>query len=38
MTGEPLKGALLLPPGYKAGQRLPLVVFVYGGRLRLPTT
>ncbi|MEO8430644.1 MAG: prolyl oligopeptidase family serine peptidase [Acidobacteriota bacterium] len=31
LTGEPLKGALLLPPGYKAGQRLPLIVFVYGG-------
>jgi dipeptidyl aminopeptidase/acylaminoacyl peptidase len=31
MTGEALKGALLLPPGYKAGQHLPLVVFVYGG-------
>ena len=31
MTGAKLKGALLLPPGYKAGQRLPLIVFVYGG-------
>jgi dipeptidyl aminopeptidase/acylaminoacyl peptidase len=31
MSGQPLKGALLLPPGYQAGQRLPLVVFVYGG-------
>jgi dipeptidyl aminopeptidase/acylaminoacyl peptidase len=31
LTGEALKGALLLPPGYKAGQRLPLIVFVYGG-------
>jgi dipeptidyl aminopeptidase/acylaminoacyl peptidase len=31
MTGQPLKGALLLPPGYKPGRRLPLVVFVYGG-------
>ena len=31
MEGKPLKGALLLPPGYRAGQRVPLVVFVYGG-------
>jgi dipeptidyl aminopeptidase/acylaminoacyl peptidase len=31
MTGQPLKGALLLPPGYKPGTKLPLVVFVYGG-------
>jgi len=31
MTGQPMKGALLLPPGYKPGRRLPLVVFVYGG-------
>ena len=31
MTGQPLKGALLLPPGYKSGERLPLIVFVYGG-------
>ena len=31
MEGKPLKGALLLPPGYHAGQRVPLVVFVYGG-------
>jgi dipeptidyl aminopeptidase/acylaminoacyl peptidase len=31
MTGQRLKGALLLPPGYKPGRRLPLVVFVYGG-------
>ena len=31
MTGQSLKGALLLPPGYKPGRRLPLVVFVYGG-------
>jgi dipeptidyl aminopeptidase/acylaminoacyl peptidase len=31
MTGQALKGALLLPPGYKPGQRLPLIVFVYGG-------
>jgi dipeptidyl aminopeptidase/acylaminoacyl peptidase len=31
MAGQRLKGALLLPPGYKPGRRLPLVVFVYGG-------
>lgn len=31
VTGERLKGALLLPPGYKAGTRVPLAVFVYGG-------
>jgi dipeptidyl aminopeptidase/acylaminoacyl peptidase len=31
MTGQKLRGALLLPPGYEPGQRLPLVVFVYGG-------
>jgi dipeptidyl aminopeptidase/acylaminoacyl peptidase len=31
MTGQALKGALLLPPGYKTGRRVPLVVFVYGG-------
>lgn len=31
MTGQSLKGALLLPPDYKPGRRLPLVVFVYGG-------
>jgi dipeptidyl aminopeptidase/acylaminoacyl peptidase len=31
MTGESLKGALLLPPAYKPGTKLPLVVFVYGG-------
>lgn len=28
---EPLAGALLLPPDYRSGTRLPLVVFVYGG-------
>jgi dipeptidyl aminopeptidase/acylaminoacyl peptidase len=31
MTGQALKGALLLPPGYTPGTRLPLIVFVYGG-------
>lgn len=31
MDGQPLKGTLLLPPGYRTGQRVPLVVWVYGG-------
>lgn len=30
-NGEPLRGALLLPPGWQPGKRLPLVVWVYGG-------
>jgi dipeptidyl aminopeptidase/acylaminoacyl peptidase len=30
-SGEPLGGSLLLPPGYKPGTRVPLVVWVYGG-------
>jgi dipeptidyl aminopeptidase/acylaminoacyl peptidase len=29
--GQKLRGALLLPPGYAANQRAPLVVWVYGG-------
>ncbi|MGH9371726.1 MAG: alpha/beta hydrolase family protein, partial [Vicinamibacterales bacterium] len=29
--GQKLRGALLLPPGYREMQRLPLVVWVYGG-------
>ena len=29
--GEPLKGALLLPPNYEPGKRYPLMVQVYGG-------
>lgn len=29
--GEPRAGTLLLPPGYREGERLPLVVWVYGG-------
>jgi dipeptidyl aminopeptidase/acylaminoacyl peptidase len=33
MDGEPLRGALLLPPGYREGQRVPLVVMVYGGNM-----
>lgn len=28
---QPLAGVLMLPPGYAPGQRLPLVVWVYGG-------
>jgi len=28
--GEPLQGALLLPPGYQDGKRFPLIVWVYG--------
>jgi dipeptidyl aminopeptidase/acylaminoacyl peptidase len=31
--GDPLRGALLLPPGYREGQRVPLVVSVYGGAM-----
>lgn len=31
--GDPLRGALLLPPVYQPGRRVPLVVDVYGGRL-----
>ncbi len=31
--GQPLRGALLLPAGYRAGMRLPLVVWVYGGEM-----
>jgi dipeptidyl aminopeptidase/acylaminoacyl peptidase len=33
IDGEPLAGTLLLPPGYRDGQRLPLVVNVYGGAM-----
>lgn len=29
--GERLRGALLLPPGYKPGKRYPLIVWVYPG-------
>jgi dipeptidyl aminopeptidase/acylaminoacyl peptidase len=32
-AGESLSGALLLPPDYVPGERLPLVVSVYGGEL-----
>lgn len=32
-AGKPLRGALMLPPGYRAGDRLPTVFFVYGGAL-----
>lgn len=31
--GQELRGALLLPPGYQPGTRLPLVVWVYGGEM-----
>jgi dipeptidyl aminopeptidase/acylaminoacyl peptidase len=31
MDGKVLRGALLLPAGYRAGQRYPMVVNVYGG-------
>ncbi len=31
--GQALAGSLLLPPGYRAGQRVPLVVWVYGGSM-----
>jgi dipeptidyl aminopeptidase/acylaminoacyl peptidase len=30
--GERLRGALLLPVGYEAGRRYPLIVLVYGGQ------
>ncbi len=33
VDGEKLSGALLLPYGYIAGQRYPLIVHVYGGSL-----
>jgi dipeptidyl aminopeptidase/acylaminoacyl peptidase len=29
--GQKLRGALMLPPGYQEKQRLPLVVWLYGG-------
>ena len=31
LDGQSLRGALLLPPGYEGKQKLPLVVWVYGG-------
>jgi dipeptidyl aminopeptidase/acylaminoacyl peptidase len=31
LDGQALKGTLLLPPGHRMGQRVPLVVWVYGG-------
>lgn len=31
MDGQRLHGALLLPPGYQQGRKLPLVVWIYGG-------
>jgi dipeptidyl aminopeptidase/acylaminoacyl peptidase len=29
--GRPLKAAVLLPPGYRDGDRLPVIIWVYGG-------
>jgi len=34
LDGEPLRGALLLPVGFKEGKKYPLIVKVYGGSLR----
>ncbi len=31
IDGQALSGTLLLPPGFRAGRRVPLAVFVYGG-------
>lgn len=33
VSGQKLRGTLLLPAGYKEGTRYPLAVFVYGGGL-----
>lgn len=33
LDGQDLGGTLLLPPGYREGDRLPLVVWVYGGSM-----
>jgi dipeptidyl aminopeptidase/acylaminoacyl peptidase len=33
LDGRPLRSALLLPPGYREGERLPMVVWVYGGSM-----
>ena len=33
LDGQELGGTLLLPPGYRDGERLPLVVWVYGGSM-----
>ncbi len=33
LDGQKLRGSLLLPPGYQAGRRVPLVVWVYGGSM-----
>lgn len=32
--GQPLRGALLLPPDYTKGTRYPLIVWIYGGALQ----
>lgn len=29
--GQPLKGAVILPPGYKAGEKYPVITWVYAG-------
>jgi dipeptidyl aminopeptidase/acylaminoacyl peptidase len=31
LDGQDLKGALLLPAGYRDGERYPLVLYIYGG-------
>lgn len=31
--GQALKGAVILPPGYRAGKRYPTLVWVYGGHM-----
>jgi dipeptidyl aminopeptidase/acylaminoacyl peptidase len=31
LDGEPLRGALLLPAGYRRGKHYPLIVWIYGG-------
>lgn len=36
LDGQELRGALLLPAGYRQGKRYPVIVYVYGG-LRLST-
>jgi dipeptidyl aminopeptidase/acylaminoacyl peptidase len=33
LDGQPLRGALLLPPGYHTGQRVPLITQVYGNNM-----
>ncbi|MGI8912802.1 MAG: alpha/beta hydrolase family protein [Chloroflexota bacterium] len=33
LDGRPLRAALLLPPGFREGERVPLLVEVYGGSM-----